>query len=91
MGIMTLPEVSCGFVVASLPVLPKFLRCVANSRIGCTIRSFLTSSGSKTEEQGSTKLPSNDGRNIERITDIEFQSLVVRSENSDSLTVVDVK
>ncbi|KAF2257547.1 hypothetical protein CC78DRAFT_538448 [Lojkania enalia] len=89
LGNWTEPEIMCGFLVMSLPVLPKFLKSIGATpllgKIGTSFRSLFTrgsaahtktSSGTVVGSEGPSKDKSGDRQ---LVTDIEFEELVNRT------------
>ncbi|KAF2179435.1 hypothetical protein K469DRAFT_641330 [Zopfia rhizophila CBS 207.26] len=89
MGAMSLPELGFGFLVACLPVTPKFVKFAMNTRLGTTLRSLLRSSGSRSET-GSGAVNENgtigsNGKKFAQVTDIEFHQLVRTDKSNTSM------
>lgn len=91
-GVWTYPEITFGFLVACLPIMPKFLRVMAKKplvgRVGTGLRTALRIPKSETRQlsrhlnRNNSMVP---GRNIRtrtmQISDVEFHELVLSTEN----------
>jgi len=96
MGIWSFPELACGFLAASLPVFPKFIRHILNnsfvqifgSRIHNIFQIRRSAHLDHLADKDQVANPSDQSpekKNIV-ITDIEYEELVIRTEQISTVS-----